>query len=103
MKITINCNDFHQAFADHGRGDQFSGDALDALFAWYEELEESNGEELELDPIAICGEWAEYDSAIEAYRDLVDADDVSEDEALDALQKQTTIIELDDSVLIQNF
>ena len=104
MKQTIDNRGFHRAFEDHGRGGQYSADALDALFEYFEEFESLTGEEIELDVIAICGDWVEYADAIEAYNELLGKyDDVSGEDAIVALQKQTTIIELDDSVLIQNF
>ena len=103
MKITINCNDFRQAFEDHGRGDQFSGDALDALFDYYQDIEASTGEELELDVIGVCCDWGEYDGAYEALFPESEENSWSESECIERLRDQTTVIELDDSVLVQNF
>ena len=61
MKTTITESRFRNAFHQMGRGKQFSYEALNALFEYYEEVE-SGGEESELDVIGICCEWAEYDS-----------------------------------------
>ena len=44
------------------RPNNFSYDGLNALFDFYEELEDGTGEQIEFDPIAICCEWSEYDS-----------------------------------------
>jgi len=121
MKKTIDRFDFHRAFADYGRGSQLSPDALDALFKYFEEFEDSTGEEIELGVIGICCDWCEYPNAIEAAKELtdwdnapirhVDEDDEDEDEdedereqsALEYLRDRTTVIELDDSILVQNF
>jgi|TARA_R100000093_G_C1925547_1_gene67041 hypothetical protein len=63
MKQTINQHQFEQAFRDHGRlggdNDNFSYEALELLFKYFEDSENDTGEEIELDPIAICCEYAE--------------------------------------------
>lgn len=53
-------------FADAGR-DSYSADAYAAIVDYYEEL----GEDVELDVVAICGEWEELGSRelIETYTD----------------------------------
>ena len=66
MKSTVSLNDFREAFRIAGRQTQFSRDALEALFEYLEQYEDETGDELELDPIAICCEFAEYGSAREA-------------------------------------
>ena len=67
MKSTVNQYHFEQAFRDCGRfggdNDNFSYEALQLLFNWFEEYEESGGTEIELDPIAICCEFAEMTKA----------------------------------------
>ena len=58
MKKTINIHQFRDAFMDI-RPDSFSYEGLELLFNWYDEYEDSTGEEMELDVIAICGDWNE--------------------------------------------
>jgi hypothetical protein len=58
MKKTINVYQFRDAFMDI-RPDSFSYEGLELLFNWYDEYEDSTGEEMELDVIAICGDWDE--------------------------------------------
>lgn len=95
------------------RKEQFSYDALRAIFDYLEEYEESTGEKVEFDPIAICCEWSEAESAIEAAQqyewnpeaDITDKDDNLRDPdevrdennaaALKWLQESTTVLELD--------
>ena len=60
MKHTVTETMFIEAFAKAGRSDQFSVDARQALYAYYSDLESETGEEVELDVVAICCEWAEY-------------------------------------------
>lgn len=62
MKTTVSRYDFERAFVDAGRKDQFSYEALGLLFDYLEEYEESTGQEIELDVIALCCEYYE-DSA----------------------------------------
>ena len=103
MKQTIDLNGFHQAFTDYGRGNQFSPAALDALFDYYQDIEDSTGEEMELDVIAICCDWGEYDGAYEALFPESEENSWSESECVERLRESTIVIELDDSVLVQNF
>ena len=52
MKTTITEYEFTQGFVDVDRGNNFSYEGRKALFEYFEELEESIGEEIEYDPIA---------------------------------------------------
>jgi hypothetical protein len=64
MKTTITRYTFERAFADADRRENFSYEALGLLFEYFEELEDSTGEEIELDAIAICCEYYEDSAAI---------------------------------------
>lgn len=97
MYITVTnstfCDHFHSI-----RPGNFSYSALDALFDYYEELEESTGEKIELDVIAICCEWTEYDS-IEDFRK-----DYGEDyETVEDIEQVTSVIQFDSGFLVQEF
>lgn len=74
MKQTISKSMFIDSFAQSSRKDQFSYDALCAIWEYLTELELDTGEEYELDIIGICCEFAEstIQQAIEDYSlDLV--------------------------------
>jgi hypothetical protein len=58
MKTTVSVYDFHQAFK-HLRPGNFSYEGLNILFSYFYEYEESTGEEMELDVIAICCDFTE--------------------------------------------
>lgn len=107
MKTTVTSHQFVESFRACGRESQFSRAALFALFEYLEEYENSTGEEIELDPIGICCEWAEYSSAREAADDYgfePDGDgDEREKSALDWLREKTQVIEFDDGIVIQQF
>lgn len=105
MKQTITEYQFVESFRHAGRETQFSVPARRALFAHLEDFEESTGTELELDPIGICCEFAEYPCALEAakaygYRDGVDSKDES---PLEWLQNQTQVVEFDGGLVVQQF
>ena len=109
MKITLTESEFINRFLAI-RGN-FSREALQALFAHYEEVEQGGGEELEFDPIAICCDWTEYDTALEAAEaygfEAEESDDekadTSERQALEFLSDETTCIELSSGCLVANF
>jgi len=95
MKTTVSEHDFIRAFEVMGRQNQFSRAALQAIFEYMEDYERDTGEEVELDVIALCCEWAEYDSALDAASEYgwepdAEADDPEAD-ALDWLEGQTQV------------
>jgi len=94
---TVTSNAFHDAF-NAMRPNQFSYDALEAMFNFFEELSEDMGEPFELDVIAICCEWIEFDSMADAVCEYWDID-TRED-----LRDYTTVLELrNGGVVIQQF
>jgi hypothetical protein len=98
MKQTINFTDFQRAFTDCNREDNFSYEALQALFNWLEEYEEDIGEEIELDVIEICCEFTEYENLEELQERYTDI------ESLEDLHLYTQVIELDNGgLVIQDF
>ena len=59
MKTNVNIYAFRNAFEQHGRSEQFSYDGLSVLFDYMEQYEEDTGEEMELDVVALCCDFAE--------------------------------------------
>ena len=85
MRMTLNEYKFIDAF-NRARPNQFSHEALRALFDYYEEI----APDMEFDPIAICCEWSEVAQG--------------DEEHLDAEESGTYIIMLDNgNVLIQEY
>ena len=56
----ITEDSFIQAFADAGRGEQFSQEGLRVLFAYCEGLDDDFGKPIELDVVELCCTWTEY-------------------------------------------
>lgn len=101
MKQTVSYYQFRDAF-QFQRPNQFSHSALSALFDYLEEFERDTGDEIELDVIALCCDWSEYSSAINACTawgwNISD-----ENEALEKLRDNTQVIQFDGGVLLQDF
>lgn len=89
MITTINENDFIQAFENMGRDENFSRFGLQELFKWHEEYEDSTGEPVELDVIAICCDWTEYENEYQ----VVNNYDMSIKGGLDEIKEKTQVIE----------
>ena len=89
MKQSVNMYAFERAFKNFER-DNFSYDGLKALFEYLEDYEEDTGEEVELDVIALCCEYMEYDS-LKEYND----DYGTKYSEIDTIQDDTTLIKID--------
>ena len=99
MIKTINKYDFIDAFKKMGREENFSYNGLVALYEYLEMLEDDTGQEMELDVIALCCEFTEYDNL-----DEFKADYGNEYETIEDIQNATTVIMIDDdSFIIQQF
>jgi len=104
MFKSVSKHDFERSFVDCGRKDSFSYRAQRALFEYLEEMEEDIGEPIELDAVALCCAYSEYETAKEAV-EAYEADDNPDNEqkCLEYLQDQTTVIEFDGGIVIQDF
>jgi len=99
MKQSVNEYQFRDAFHKMGRGKQFSYDGLTALYDYLEQLGDDIGEEIELDVIALCCKYAEYDSLVEFREDYGEDYNTMED-----IEYHTTVIMIDDeSFIIRQF
>lgn len=92
MKITVTLSDFRDAFRQCDREDQFSCEALELLFDYFEELEDSMGQEIELDPIAICCDYSEDSPADILKNYLSDGAPDDADDVADWLADRTSVI-----------
>ncbi len=105
MKTIVTEFQFIESFRLCGRESQFSVPARRALFAHLEDYEKSTCFELELDPIGICCDFAEYPSALEAAKvyGLELRGDDDESRALDWLREKTQVVEFEGGIVIQQF
>ena len=86
MKKDVTREDFIQDFMNL-RPDNFSRGGLNALFDYFEQLEDDLGEEIGFDVIAICCEFSEYKDLKEFQNDYG-----AEFKSIDALREETTVI-----------
>ena len=86
--------------------------AAEALIAYYEDLENETGSEIEFDQVAIRCDWNEFDTAKEfadQYMDPKDLQGLEEDELIEAVEEymndHSFMIKLDNDngYLVQNF
>ena len=111
MKQSITFSSFVDAFHAHGRYDSFGYKALRVIFDYLEEYEESTGEEIELDVIAICCDFNVNDAASIAQEYNIldvaypDADDNLDEKAvLEYLNDNTTVLgQCADGIVYQCF
>ena len=100
MKQTISFTQFTDAFRDYNRQEQFTYNGKKALFVFLEEYEDSTDEEIELDIIALCCDYTEYDSLEDFWLDY-DEEDFPNKEAI---EWHTLFIPIDDDAfIIQSF
>ncbi len=92
MKQEVYFNDFCNAFRDMNRDNNFTYEGKKALFDYLEEYEESMGESIELNIIALCCEYTEYENL----KDI---------ESIEDLENNTTVIKIEetDGFIIQNY
>lgn len=105
MYATISQSEFVSRFHEMGRGNQFSYNALLALFEYYEAYEEDTGEAIEFDVIAICCDWAECDNAVEAYEEYTGeaAGEMDDDACQTWFEERTQVIAGEDFFLYFSF
>ena len=86
MYQSINRSEFHSSFHRMDRGTQFSYDALDLLFDYFEEIETEDNP-IELDVIAICCDYSEdtYDNIARNYS-IEDLEDLSIEDKKQAIE-----------------
>ena len=108
----ISLNEFEEEFREYNRANNFSYEGKEALFYYLEEIEESCDTKIELDIIALCCEYTEYED-INEYLDNYDTDIEKEDyediedfnkAVMEELNDKTTVIMIDDeSFIIQDY
>lgn len=99
MKMTVTSDDFDQAFRNMGRENQYSYEGRLALYDYLLEFEDDTDTEMELDVIAICCDFTEYDNLKEFQKEY--GEDYPD---IDSIGDSTTVIPVGtEGFLIQNF
>ena len=84
------------------RPENFSDEGLKALYQYLDDLSEDIGEPIELDVIALCCEYSEYENFEEIRDNYSCSHDFTD---IDDLRDYTTVIEIEgsESLIIQDF
>ena len=99
IKQTINFSEFCDSFSDTYKNN-FTYDGKRALFDYLEQMSEDTGEDIELDIVALCCEYTEYESMEEA---LTAYNQDDKKYTKDNLSDYTTVIEFDGGVIMAEF
>jgi len=96
MKTTVYFSEFRDYFQQI-RPDNFSYEGLRILFDYLEEFEESTGEDVELDVIAICCDFSEdsFENIADLYGielDENDDEDEQKQQVIDFLQSEGAFV-----------
>lgn len=93
-KSNISLCEFMDEFRGGQYKDNFSYEGLKALYEYFEQYEEDEGEEIELDVVTIACDWTEYE----------DIEEIKENysciENMDDLYSYTSVIEADNGHII---
>lgn len=91
MKKTVDSYYFINEFNSR-LPNQFTYEGLNSLYDYFDDYEESTGEEIELDVIAICCDYAEYskDELVMDYGHLGD----SLEAIIEAIREESDIIDV---------
>lgn len=106
MKETVNRCDFHDRFRDTDRLSNFTYEARNMIFDYIEEYEESTGEEIELDVIAICCDYTEehWQDVQSYYPDDFEGVDFTMEATIDRLNELTIVVgSTDDHIVYLNY
>ena len=95
MIETVYLNDFIDRFRAYDRYDNFGYEGLKALFEYLEEYEDSTGEQIKLDVIALCCDYTMYENLEEFNKEYGE-----EFESIDKVENNTTVIRVDDEAFI---
>ena len=98
---TLTLEGFRREFEAYGRTENFSPRGLEALFNYLENLADDIGQNIEMDVIAFCVEYTEYDSFEELKEDYSHL----EIEDLEGFEEMTTVIKIENTqgIIIRDF
>lgn len=89
MKQDVSSYDFCKAFEDYDRTENFSHEGLVALYEYLISYEEDCDKEIDLDVIALCCEYSEYENLAELQKNYGNI------ETMEDLENNTTVIPIE--------
>jgi hypothetical protein len=101
IKQTVNFSQFCDSFSDTYKNN-FSYEGKRALFDYLEQLSEDTGEDIELDTIALCCDYLEYEN-LEEYNKDYNMDNPFD--SLEEVEEHTQVIRIEgsDGFIIQQY
>ena len=103
IKTTVNQSQFIDSFSDTYKNN-FTYEGKVALFEYLEQLSEDMGEDIELDTIALCCEYSEYEDLKDFQHSYYGRDEKNPSiTSIDELRDHTQVIEFDGGIIIQDF
>tara|TARA_R100000808_G_C2074647_1_gene100811 strand:- start:91 stop:447 length:357 start_codon:yes stop_codon:yes gene_type:complete len=99
VSVLYNANDLEAMFKECGRENSFTRVGMQALFEHLEELSEEMGEDIKIDVIALCCEFAEYDD-IDDYNGQNGTEYASWDEA-EENENDVHVVQFDRQVFVR--
>lgn len=103
-------SDFIQAMSQVYDNRNFTYEGKKALFAFLSDLAEGTGEPIELDPIALCCEFTEYNDLREASEQYFmynvteeEEAEYTDEKAREYFNNNTMLIEFEGGIIIQDF
>ena len=96
MYSTVAFSDFYDGFSS--RRENFTYDGLQLLFNYFEAMEDSAGEKIEFDPIAICCEYTEQ--TLEEFNRENGTEFETLDEIQDYVNENSIVVGLTDSSIV---
>lgn len=98
MTTTVSIYDFRNWFMSSATyKNAFSEEGIDALFDYLEEYEDSTGQTIDFDPVALCVEYTEYSDLKEIQANYSDI------KSLEDLEDHTQVIQFEGGIIIQDF
>ena len=104
MKKTLTKQDFINEFENSYRKENFSYQGLERLFDYFDQLEKESGCEIEMDIIAICCNYVEFDNINELKKKYEIPSYLSFDQIFEYIYEMTQIVCFkEDCILIQRY
>jgi hypothetical protein len=110
IKQYINQSQFVDVMTKCYDNSNFTYEGKIALFDYLEQLSDDIGEDIELDPVALCCEYTEYEDLKEASEQYFmynateeEKAEYTDEKAREYFQDNTQLIEFDGGIIIQDF
>ena len=111
LTYTLSANDFITLFDEFDRSENFSRRARQVLFDYLDGLSDDIDEDISIDIIGLCCNWAEYSASelLSEYSHMIEEEDTSAEELAELLKDSTTVITVEhgpgfeDSYLVEAF